>query len=145
MIENIKSLYFIKIVFSHINERKKLKIIKYCKQIQNKIDIYLLNYKIFSGFYIIYESKTKGKEYNGFNDKLIFEGEYLNGEKNGKGKEYYDNGKIKFEGEYLNGKRNGKGKQYSYSNNSTITFEGEYLNGQKNGKEKEKNMMIMAY
>ena len=48
MVENVKSLYFIKIVFSHIDEKKKLKIIKYNKQIQNKIDITLLNYIIFN-------------------------------------------------------------------------------------------------
>ena len=46
------------------------------------------NYKFFSGRYIEYKTKREGKEYDGYEEKLIFEGEYLNGERNGKGKEY---------------------------------------------------------
>ena len=52
-----------------------------------------MNYKLFSGRYIIYEKDGKVKEYN-YNDVLIFEGEYLNG----KGKEYDLNGNLVFEG-----------------------------------------------
>ena len=75
----------------------------------------------------IYESKGKWKEYNDYDDILIFVGEYLNGERNGKRKKYdYPFDYIKFEGEYLTGKRNGKGKEYDY--NGYIIFEGEYLN-----------------
>ena len=50
----------------------------------------LFNYRHFLGRYIIYESKLKkyGKEYNGYDDGLIYEGEYLNEKKNGKGKEF---------------------------------------------------------
>ena len=44
------------------------------------MNINLINYKIFSGRYIIYEEKGKGKEYDN-EDYLIFEGEYLNGKK----------------------------------------------------------------
>ena len=94
-----------------MKEKIKLKIIKYNKNLQNKIDIKLINYKFYSGKYIIYENKIKGKEYQGNDDTLIYEGEYLNGERNGKGKEYDKNGKLKFEGEYLNGKRNEKRKR----------------------------------
>ena len=96
MLENIKSFYFYKIIFSFINEKKKLKIAKYNKNIQNKIDINITNYKIFSGRYIIYEKDGKGKEYNSYN-KLIFEGEFKNGERNGKGKDYDFIGKVDFE------------------------------------------------
>ena len=131
MLENIKSFYFYKIIFSFINEKKKLKIAKYNKKIQNKIDINLTNYKIFSDRYIVYEINGKGKEYNSYTHKLIFEGEFKNGERNGKGKEYDYLGKVEFEGEYLNGEKNGKGKEYSLDD---IIFEGEYLNGEKNGK-----------
>ena len=100
MLENVKSFYFIKIIFSYIKEKRKLN---------------------------IYESKGKWKEYNDYDDILIFVGEYLNGERNGKRKKYdYPFDYIKFEGEYLNGKRNGKGKEYDY--NGYIIFEGEYLN-----------------
>ena len=108
MLEHINSIYFRKIIFSFLEEKTKLKVIKYNKTIQNLININLLNYKISSSRYIFYETNSKGKEYN-ILGKLIYEGEYLNGKKNGKGKEYYYNELI-FEGEYKNGKRNGKGK-----------------------------------
>ena len=63
-LDNIESIYFSKILFSHLNEKIKLKVIKYNKKWQNKIDIILINYELYSGKYIIYESKIKGKEYN---------------------------------------------------------------------------------
>ena len=115
MLKNTKSIYFIKRLFTFVDEKKKLNIIKYNKNMQNTMDINLINYKFFSERYIIYEINGKGKEYDKYNDTSVFEGEYLNGKKNGKGKEYYFDGRLIFEGEYLNGKRNGKGKEY-YSN-----------------------------
>ena len=42
MLENIKSLYFIKNIFLKMNERTKFKIIKYNKHMQNIININLL-------------------------------------------------------------------------------------------------------
>ena len=135
MLNNIKSYYITKIIFTFMDEKQKLKIIKYNKSLQKNININIINYKFYSGKYIIYEANRIGKEYNGKDDRLIFEGEYLNGERNGKGKEYYE-GQLKYEGEYLKGKRHGKGKEYSYENGN-LKFEGEYLNGEKNGKGKE--------
>ena len=85
MLENIKSSYIVKIVFSYVDEKKKLKLVKCNKSLQRKIDISINNYIHFKGKYIIYEL-------------------------NGIAKEYYDNGELIFEGEYLNGKRNGKAK-----------------------------------
>ena len=105
MLKNIKSVYFIKLLFSFVQEKNKLKIVKYNKSLQKNININIINYKFISGRYIIYGSNGNGKEYNGENDQLIFEGEYLNGERNGIGKEYYYDGELKFEGEYLNGKK----------------------------------------
>ena len=105
MSKNVKSSYFIKIIFSFMDEKQKLKILKFNKYIQNIIDISITNYKSFTGKYIIIESEGIGKEYDGNDNRLIFEGEYLNGERNGKGKEYYFDGKIKFDGRYLNGKK----------------------------------------
>ena len=104
MLKNIKSSYFIKLIYTFVEEVQKLKLVRYNKSMQKNLDISIINYKFFKGNYIIYESNGKGKEYSGYNDKLIFEGEYLNGKRNGKGKEYsgYDNTLI-FEGEYLNG------------------------------------------
>ena len=110
MIDNIKSIYFIKIIFSYVDEKRKLKIIKYNKNIKNKLDIHLVNYKFLSGKYVIFDPNGKGKEYD-YRDNLVFEGEYLKGERNGKGKEY-EYGKLLLEGEYIDGKRNGKGKEY---------------------------------
>ena len=135
LLNNIKSEYTIKILFYHLDEKIKLKSIKYNKKLQNIIDINIINYKFYSGRYIIYDTNGKGREYSGEDDKLIFEGEYLNGKKNGKGKEYYSNGELFYEGEYLNGKINGKGKEYNYD--GILIFEGEYLNGKRNGKGKK--------
>ena len=134
LLDNAKSTFFSRILFSYLDEKIKLKVIKYNKKLKNEIDIKLINYKFYSGKYIIYETNIKGKEYDGY-DNLLFEGEYLNGERNGKGKEYdfEIKSKLKFEGEYLKGKRNGKGKEYFW--NGKLKFEGEYLNGERlNGK-----------
>ena len=140
MLENIKSIFFIKIIFSNLDDKTKLELVKYNKNIQNKIDLNIMNYKRFSGKYIIYESKNKGKEYNGYNDYLIYEGEYLNRKRNGKGKEYYYKEQLKFEGEYLKGKKTGEGEKYN--NNGILIFDGEDLNGKK--MEKVKSMMILV-
>ena len=109
MLQNSKSIYFLKRLFNCVDEKNKLDIIKYNKNMQNILGISLINYKTFSGRYIIYGKNGKGREYN-YNDLLVFEGEYLNGQRNGKGKEYDDNGELIYEGEYLKDKRNGKGK-----------------------------------
>jgi len=138
MLDNINSVYLLKIIFSYINEKDKLKIIKTNKSLQNKIGIALINYKIFSGRYIILEANNKGKEFNIYYDKMLFEGEYLNLKRNGKGKEYNIYGDIIYEGEYLNGKINGKGKEYD-SCTGCILYDGEYINGEKNGKGKKYN------
>ena len=76
MLKKIKSIYFIKRLFTFVDEKDKLNTIKYNKYIQNILDISLINYKNFSGKYIIYEQNGKGKEYD-YDGDLIFEGEYL--------------------------------------------------------------------
>ena len=134
MLENVISTYFTKVVFSYIDEKQKLKLVKYNKSLQQKINISINNYIHFKGKYIIYESNGKGKEYD-YDCNLIFEGEYLNGQRKGKGKEYDEYGSLNFQGEYINGERNGKGKEYDI--NGYLIFEGEYLNDKKNGKGKE--------
>ena len=134
MLKNIKSSYFIKLLFSFLDEGEKLDLIKYNKCLQKNIDISILNYKCFKKKYIKYKSKGIGKEYNISSGEVIYEGEYLNGKRNGKGKEYDYNGNLKFEGEYLNGKKQGKGKEYS---SKILIFEGEFLNGKRNGKGKD--------
>ena len=95
---NIKTIFFIKHLFSFINDTIKLKLVRYNKNLQNILSINIINYQILSRRYIIYEAKDKGKEYMCYNDKLIYEGGYLNGKRNGKGKEYY---KVKNVHDYL--------------------------------------------
>ena len=48
MLKSIKSSYIIKIVLSFIKEKHKLKLVKYNKSLQNKIDISIINYIYFS-------------------------------------------------------------------------------------------------
>ena len=132
--EKIKSRLIYKIIFSNMNERIKLKTMKYNKKLQKKLNINLIYYKYFLGRYIIYETKSKGKEYNS-SDKLIFSGEYMNGERHGKGKVYNNKGQLAFEGEYLKGKRSGYGKDYY--DNGKLYYEGQYLNNERNGYGKE--------
>ena len=136
MLINIKSSFFQKIMFSHLDRIKSLEIIKYNKILQQRLNIDIKHYQALSGKYLIYESNGIGKIYDGESNNLLFEGEYLNGKKNGKGKEYngLGLGVIIFEGEYLNGKRHGKGKECI---GNKILFEGEYKNGKRNGKGKE--------
>ena len=134
MLEYIKSKYIVQIIFSFINGKKKLFLIKFNNKIKERLNINLFDYKFLSGKYFIGKKNGKGKEYNGYNNELIFEGDYIDGKRNGYGKEYYEElyfGKVakKYEGEYLNGKRNGKGIEYYY--NGQIKFEGIYLLGLK--------------
>ena len=157
MAENIKSSYISEFIFSLLDERVKLKIIKNNKTIQNKLQINIINYKTFSKKYIVQDGNGKIKIYDALYNQLLYKGGYLNGKKNGYGKEYNTSNKLIFIGEYFKGKpyngkykeydsdilvyegkiskgkKNGKGKEY-YSNKK-LKFEGEYLNGKKwNGK-----------
>ena len=126
MLKNIKSSYFSIIILSFLDEKVKLQLIKYNKSLQKKLDIKIINYQFFSGKYIIYESKIRGKEYYGYFDKLIYDGEYLKGKRYGKGEKYYHQNKIFFKGNYLNGERNGNKKEYY--KNGELLYEGEILN-----------------
>ena len=62
MFQNIKSSYFIKLIYSFVEEVQKLKLVRYNKSIQRNLDINIINYKFFKGNYIIYESKKIVKE-----------------------------------------------------------------------------------
>ena len=72
MLENIKSVYFLKNLFGIVEEILKLKVVKYNKGLQNNINVNLINYKTFKNKYIIYEEKGIGKEYFYYFNKLIF-------------------------------------------------------------------------
>ena len=95
----------LQIIFSFITEIKKLKIINFNKNLQNKLEVNIKDYVQICKRFKIGEIYGKGNEYDD-NGKLIFEGEYLNGVRNGKGKEYDSDGVLLFIGEYLNGERN---------------------------------------
>ena len=136
MLKNIKSTYFIQLIYIHIDESQKLKIIKCNKKLQKNINISIINYKYFQKKYIIYESNGIAEEYDGYFDTLIYDGQYLNGQRHGRGKIYNKDYYLEFDGEFLNGKRNGKGKEYDYD---TLKFDGEYLNRKRHGKGKEYN------
>ena len=112
MLEQIKSKYILQIVFSNLKEETKIILVKYNNKIKHRLNIELIDYMHLSGKYFIGKRNGKGKEYNRYNDELLFEGDYIDGKRNGYGKEYYENGKIKYEGKYLSGKRNGYGKEY---------------------------------
>ena len=153
-LSEIKSSYIKEKIFSFLNEKQKLEMIAYNKELQKILSISIEKYKKIKGIYKIGEKNGNGKEYIINTNLLIFEGKYLNGKRNGKGREYYKNGKLKFEGEFLNGKKwngngyningniefeikNGKGNIKEYDNYDKLIFEGEYINGKRNGKGKE--------
>ena len=127
MLINIKSKYIVAKIFSFIEEKKKLLIVSYNKDLQTKLDRNINYYKIVSQKYLEKNNNNRiVKIYSLNDDSLLYEGEYLNKKKNGIGKEYNE-GKIIFEGEFKNGKRNGKGKEYDIFKN--LVFEGEYKDG----------------
>jgi len=90
MLEHIKSKYILQIIFSSITDERKLHLVKSNKKLNERLNIDLIDYKNLMGKYFIGQKNGKGKEYNIFNDKLIFEGDYVNGKRNGYGKEYYE-------------------------------------------------------
>ena len=130
-----KSVYIIKIFFSYIEEKQKLRLVKFNKRLQKNLDISIINYKYLAGIYRIYGPNGSGKEYWCFNDKLRYKGEFLNAKKHGKGKEYNWFGILIYNGDYSNGIWHGKGKEYDIFDK--FYFEGEFKNGEKNRKGKE--------
>jgi len=145
MLKKIKSIFYIRLLFTYLDEGRKLKIIRNNKSLQKDINISIINYKFFSGKYIIYKSNDFGEEYDGYDDNLIYNGNYLNGKKEGIGVEFSDDGYICSKGEYKNGKKNGRGVEFTID--GQVGFEGEYKEGKKNGKgidyyDKEKNILI---
>ena len=139
---DIKSSYNLDKIFSFLDQRLKLDIIIYNKQMQKIIGVNIQDYKNLSGRYKRGVKNGKGAEYILNTNNLIFEGEYKNGKRNGKGKEY-NNDILKFNGEYLNGFRwngigynnngeidfvieNGCGRGKEYNNDGKLEYEGRY-------------------
>ena len=134
MLENIKSKYLVKLLFTFLLHKRKLRIARHNKQLQEKLDINLIFYKNMTHKYIIYEKNGIGKEYN-LEGELLYKGQYHEGERNGKGEEYYLS-HIRYKAEYKDGKRNGYGEE----NEGLHTFKGEFKDGKYwNGKYKEED------
>ena len=132
-LRNVKSNYIFKLIFSFLEEKEKLNILKYNKLYQKQCSKTIDDYKNISGRYKKDGINGLGAEYLLNKKILIFKGEYLNGKRSGYGREF-ENHKMIFEGNYLNGKRNGQGKEYI---DRELIFEGNYLNGKRNGQGKE--------
>ena len=136
MFTNIRSKYCLEYIFSFIDEKKKLSIIIYNKDLQKRLNRNINYYKGISLSILEIDKNGIGKIYD-FYKYILFEGEYSNKKKNGKGKEYFY-GRLFFEGEYKDGKRNGYGKQYyPLKNGLILLYEGEYKDGKRNGKGKK--------
>ena len=135
MILNIVSKYILEFIFSLTEDKRRLEIIIYNKELQDKLNININHYKGLSQKKLIIDNNGIGKIYDIFSEEKYFEGEYLNKKKNGKGIEFKFGRKI-YEGEYKNGKRNGFGRLYNeiYEKPS---HEGEFKDGKKNGFGKE--------
>ena len=59
MLKNILSSYFAMNLFLYLDEKVKLQIIKINKRIQNKLNISILNYKLFSKKYVVFDTNKK--------------------------------------------------------------------------------------
>ncbi len=97
-IRDIKCKYRRKEIFLFLEEKQKLNIIIYNKELKKELSVNIEDYKRSSGKYKIGEKDGIGKEYILNTNILVFEGEYLNGKRHGKGKEYNSDGKLKYEG-----------------------------------------------
>ena len=138
--DSVKSKYILKFIFSHLDRKKLLYIIRYNNAYSKIFELNLKTYKEISGRIKIGEKNGYNRIYNLHYMYIEFEGEYLNGKKNGFGKEYIvdsasysgedsTRSKLSFEGQYVNGLKNGKGKEYNKE--GKILFEGEYKNGKR--------------
>ena len=143
MSDNCKSNYSLKNIFSLVNDKPKLNLIRYNKKIQKRLGIDIQDYKLFNGIAVTIEENGKAIEYDNYNDIIIFEGEFKQGKKNGKGKEYNSDGKMIYEGEFLYGKRHGRGKEYD--GDGLLIYDGEYSSNERHGKGKEYYKQRLIY
>ncbi len=105
LLQSVRAIFNIKIILSHLTIIKKLKMIYYNKQLQNKLGIDIDLYKKTSGRYKIGKKDGLGKEYILNTEILLYEGRYKNGKRNGYGKEYNNKGNLIFNGIFLDGKK----------------------------------------
>ena len=129
MLDRVKSIHFVKKLFRQVSEGKKLKVVKYNRNIQHKLNVTILDYKSFIGTYTAFEGNGIVREYYSYNDVILFEGEYLNGRRNGYGKLYNEDAVLIYEGTFLNGRKHGKGKEYN--DDGDLILDGEFVNDQR--------------
>ena len=110
MLFAINSSYIISDIFSLLEDRKKLKVIKYNISLQSKLECNLDFFKQISGRYLLTESINFGKEITLDNNTLVYIGGFKDKKRHGFGVEYDNLGIFKFKGEFINGKRNREGK-----------------------------------
>ena len=70
MLENIRSYYITRIVFSFIDLKKAYILVKYNKSLFNKLDINTIYFKALSEKYVIFEKNGIAREYSPFDNKL---------------------------------------------------------------------------
>ncbi len=75
-LDSMKSTFILKELFSFLNEKIKLEIIIYNKDLQKKLEVDINNYKNISGKYKVGEKNGKGCEYKLNTKIMIFKGEY---------------------------------------------------------------------
>ena len=122
MWQKIRSTFILKKIFYFLDNKIKFNTIVHNKNLQKKLGLNLIDFRLFSGRYRV-EEDGKTKEYNSYNHQIIFEGEYSNGKRNGEGNEYNEEGECIFEGEYLNGKKwKGIGKEYDEDSEILLIF-----------------------
>ena len=80
----VECFYILKGIFSFLEEKQKLNMVIYNKELKKQLLIDLDYYKEISGKYKIGERNGQGKEYYIYSNEIIFEGKYLNGKRNGK-------------------------------------------------------------
>ena len=85
MWRKIKSLYILKMLFDYVGPKRKLDIIIYNQKIKTKCGLNINDYKRCSGKY---RKDDNGiiKEYNSYDNTLLFEGQFSNRKRNGKGR-----------------------------------------------------------
>ena len=75
---DVNSKYIRNIIFSFLDEKAKLNLIKYNKYFQKSFSIDIEYYKIISRRYIVKDLNGYAKEYLLNTNELIFEGQYKN-------------------------------------------------------------------
>ena len=88
MWKNIRSKYILQIIFNHLKEKFRLKLISHCKFFQSKIDVDINDYKKNTKIRIIKNGDGTCKIQSLIDGFVYYEGGYLNNKKEGKGKEY---------------------------------------------------------